>query len=245
MLLNEEWFVENIVEEKYLELLKRNYPQHQLKDLFLLNIDLRLLYLKHILMIENSLKNALLHQLFNDNVQNLDNATFLNPEHLAQMKTALRLIRAGYNKYNRSGVLKSRTIRSLIEVMSFEWIMKLLQTLNDKSIAKIAHYFGIKEFNDSKILLEQLEYIKDVRNYLSHNFKVLAIQFKYKERFAYYEQTLNANNDHHYLHLLITRFSSKNQLLAPFNVDYENLFNSYDVKIYDCVKEDTQSIIHT
>ncbi|WP_425376734.1 hypothetical protein [Spiroplasma endosymbiont of Aleiodes alternator] len=61
MLLNEEWFAENIVEEKYLELLKRNYPQHQLKDLLLLNIDLRLLYLKHILMIENSLKNALLH----------------------------------------------------------------------------------------------------------------------------------------------------------------------------------------
>ncbi|BET38988.1 hypothetical protein [Spiroplasma ixodetis] len=111
------------------------------------------MYLKHILMIENSLKNALLHQLFNDNVQNLDNATFLNPEHLAQMKTALGLIRAVYNKYNRSGILKSRTIRSLIEVISFEWTMKLLQTLNDKSIAKIAHYFGIKEFNDSKILL--------------------------------------------------------------------------------------------
>lgn len=87
MLLNEEWFAENIVEEKYLKLLKRNYPQHQ---------------------------------LFNDTVQNLDKATFFNPEHLAQMKTALRLIRAGYNKYNRSGVLKSRTIRSLIEVMSFE-----------------------------------------------------------------------------------------------------------------------------
>lgn len=114
MLLNEELFVENIVEEKYLELLKRNYPQHQLKYLLLLNIDLRLLYLKHILMIENSLKNALLHQIFNDNVQNLDNSTFLNPEHLSQMKTALGLIRAGYNKYNRSGILKSPTIRSLI-----------------------------------------------------------------------------------------------------------------------------------
>lgn len=245
MLLTEEWIAENIVEEKYFQLLKRNYPQHTLQNLLLLNIDLRLLYLKHILMIENSLKNVLLHQLFNDNVQNIANASFLNQEHLLQMKTASRLIRAGYNKYGRSGVLKSKTIRSLIEVMSFESTMKLLQTLNDNSIVKIAHYFGIKEFNDSKILLEQLEYIKDVRNYLSHNFKVLAIQFKYKERFAYYEQTLNANNDHHYLHLLITRFSSKNQLLVPFNIDYQKLFDSYDVKIHDSFKAETDSIIHT
>lgn len=245
MSVNEEWLAAYVIEEKYLQLLKRNYPQHQLKNLLLLNIDLRLLYLKHILMIENSLKNALLHQLVNDNVQNLDNASFLNPEHLAQMKTAFRLIRAGYNKYHRSGILKSRTIRSLIEVMSFEWTMNLLQTLNDKSIAKIANYFGIKEFHDSKVLLEQLAYIKDVRNYLSHNFKVLAIQFKYKERFTYYEQTLNANNDHHYLHLLITRFSSKSQLLAPFNVDYEKLFNSYDVKIDDCVKQENNGIMAT
>lgn len=245
MALNEEWFIENIVEEKYLELLKRNYPQHQLKNLLLLNIDLRLLYLKHILMIENSLKNALLHQLFNDNIQNLNNVEFLDSEHLEKIKSSSRLIRTGYNKYHRSGVLKSRTIRSLIEVMSFEWTMNLLQTLNDKSITKIAHYFGIKEFNDSKILLEQLEYIKDIRNYLSHNFKVLAIQFRYKERFAYYEQTLNANNDHHYLHLLITRFSSKNQLLSPFNIEYEKLFNSYDVKMHDCIKEENDNIVHT
>lgn len=241
MALNETWMAENIVEEKYLDLLKRNYPQHNLQNLLLLNIDLRLLYLKHILMIENSLKHALLHQLLNDNIQNVNNTTYLNPEHLEQMKTALHLIRVGYNKYGRSGVLKSRTIRSLLEVTSFEWTMNLLQTLNHKSIAKIAHYFGINDFNDRKMLLEQLEYIKDVRNYLSHNFKVLCIQFKHKERFAYYEQTLSATNDHHYLHLLITRFSSKNELLPPFNSDYEKLFKNYEVKIHDCVKMQNDS----
>lgn len=245
MHLNESWITEHIVEEKYLDLLKRNYPQHDLQNLLLLNIDLRLLYLKHILMIENSLKYALLQQLLNDNIQNVNNITYLNPEHLEQMKTALHLIRTGYHKYGRNGVLKSRTIRSLLEVMSFEWTMNLLQTLNHKSIAKIAHYFGINDFNDSKILLEQLEYIKDIRNYLSHNFKVLGIQFKHKERFAYYEQTLNATNDHHYLHLLISRFSSRSQLLPPFNSDYEKLFKNYEVKIHDCVKEPTDTRVQS
>ncbi|WP_342275865.1 Abi family protein [Spiroplasma endosymbiont of Nebria brevicollis] len=245
MPLNESWIIEHIVEEKYLDLLKRNYPQHDLQNLLLLNIDLRLLYLKHILMIENSLKYALLQQLLSDNIQNVNNTTYLNPDHLEQMKTALHLIRAGYNKYGRSGVLKSRTIRSLLEVMSFEWTMSLLQTLNHKSIAKIAHYFGIKDFNDRKILLEQLEYIKDVRNYLSHNFKVLGVQFKHKERFAYYEQALNATNEHHYLHLLIDRFSSKNELLPRFNSDYEKLFKNYEVKIHDCVKEQTDTRVQS
>lgn len=236
MELNHAWFSEHIVDTKYLDLLKRQYPQHQLKKLLLLNIDLRLLYLKHILMIENSLKNALLIQLCNDNMQNFENTTDLNPDLLAQMKSGLHLIRSDYNKYRRNGVLKSRTIRSLLQVMSFEWTINLLQVLNQASITKIANYFGINEINDSKVLLEQLEYIKDVRNYLSHNFKILGIHFKTKKRFNYYEQTLNASNDHHYLHLLITRFASKNQLLTPFNQDYETLFNKYQVKVNNSFK---------
>jgi len=52
--------VENLVDEKYLEQLKKSYPNHSLDELLLLNVDLRLLYLKHIFMIENSLKKILL-----------------------------------------------------------------------------------------------------------------------------------------------------------------------------------------
>lgn len=230
MATSQEWLATNIVDEKYLEQLKKVYPNHQLEKLLLLNIDLRLLYLKHLFMIENSLKNILLHQMFITEIQNLENSHFLNQEHLKNLRKARRVIRAGYHKYSRNGVLKSKTIRSLIEVMSFESIMNLLRTLNDESLKKVAQYFGINEYDSQAILLEQLEYLKDIRNYLSHNFKVLGIHFNQKRNNNNsYQQELRANNDHHYLHLLIERYSSKNQILAVFTNEYKNLFQNYQV----------------
>lgn len=236
MELTETWLAENIVDEKYLEQLKRIYPNHRLEKLLLLNVDLRLLYLKHLFMIENSLKTILLHQMFINELQNIENSHFLNQDHLRNLRIARRVIRAGYHKYTRNGVLKSKTIRSLIEVMSFESIMNLLDTLNDDSLKKIAIYFGLKEHNNQNILLEQLNYLKDVRNYLSHNFKVLGIHFNQKRNNNNnYQQELGANNDHHYLHLLIERFSSKSQLLLLFTKEYQELFQRYNVIFNDSI----------
>lgn len=230
MTVSQTWLATNIVDEKYLEQLKKVYPNHNLEKLLLLNIDLRLLYLKHLFMIENSLKNILLHQMFINELQNFENSHFLNQEHLKNLRKARRVIRAGYHKYSRNGVLKSKTIRSLIEVMSFESIMSLLQTLNDQNLKKVALYFGLNEHNNQDILLEQLEYLKDIRNYLSHNFKVLSVHFNQKRNDNNsYQQELRANNDHHYLHLLIERYSSKNQILAVFSDEYKNLFKNYEV----------------
>lgn len=230
MSISETWLATNIVDEKYLQQIRKSYPNHDLEKLLSLNIDLRLLYLKHLFMIENSLKNILLHQMFINELQNLENSHFLNQEHLKNLRQARRVIRAGYHKYSRNGVLKSKTIRSLIEVMSFESIMSLLQTLNDENLKKVAQYFGLNEHNNHYILLEQLEYLKDVRNYLSHNFKVLNVQFNQKRSHNNsYQQELGANNDHHYLQLLIERYSSKNQILPIFTDEYKQLFNNYQV----------------
>lgn len=232
MTVSQTWLATNIVDEKYLEQLKKVYPSHDLEKLLLLNIDLRLLYLKHLFMIENSLKNILLHQMFISEIQNLENSHFLNQEHLKNLRRARRVIRSGYHKYSRNGVLKSKTIRSLIEVMSFESIMNLLQTLNNESLRKVAEYFGLHEHNSNIILLEQLEYLKDIRNYLSHNFKVLGIHFNQKRGSNNaYQQELGASNDHHYLHILIERYSSKNQILAVFTNEYKTLFQSYRVNL--------------
>ncbi|MGL5268409.1 MAG: Abi family protein [Spiroplasma sp.] len=241
--LSERWIAENIVDEKYLEQLKKTYPNHDLKKLLLLNVDLRLLYLKHLFMIENSLKNVLLRQTFINELQNLENSYFLNQEHLKKLRTARRVIRTGYYKYHRNGILKSKTIRSLIEVMSFESIMNLLQTLNDDNLKKIAKYFGLNEYNSSDILLEQLEYLKNIRNYLSHNFKILNVYFNQKRsNNNFYQQELAANNDHHYLHLLINRYSSKNQLLLNFTEEYQKLFQSYKVSLNDTIISSTNSV---
>lgn len=248
MALSEAWLGKNIVDERYLEQLKKHYPNHDLEKLLLLNIDLRLLYLKHLFMIENSLKNILLHQMFISEIQNLDNSYFLNPEHLKNLRAARRVIRSGYHKYTRNGVLKSKTIRSLIEVMSFEAIMNLLHTLNNESLKKIALYFGINDYHNEDILLEQLNYLKDVRNYLSHNFKVLAIYFNQKRfnqkynKSNNYQQELVANNDHHYLHLLLDRFSSKNQLLASFTEEYKKLFQTYNTNFNERINDTVSAI---
>lgn len=242
--LSETWIVENIVDEKYLEQLKKAYPNHDLKKILLLNIDLRLLYLKHLFMIENSLKNILLRQMFINELQNLENSYFLDQDHLKSLRTARRVIRAGYHKYHRNGVLKSKTIRSLIEVMSFESIMNLLQTLNDENLKKIAEYFGLNEYNNQDILLEQLEYLKNIRNYLSHNFKVLNTQFNQRRNNnnSYQQELTNANNNHHYLHLLVNRYSSKNQLLANFNQEYQKLFQSYKVSLNGTIINSSDSV---
>lgn len=229
MALSETWLVENLVDEKYLQQLKQNYPNHSLDELLLLNVDLRLLYLKHIFMIENSLKKILLRQLFISEIQNLDNSHYLNQDHLKNLRAARRVIRSGYYKYSHNGVLKSKTIRSLFEVMSFESILSLLETLNNDNINKIAEYFGINDFNKQRVLMEQLNYIKDIRNYLSHNFKVLGIHFNLKGNNNYYQQELGADNDHHYLHLLVDRFSSKSQILPSFNNEYQQLFHKYNI----------------
>ncbi len=229
MALSETWLVENLVDEKYLEQLKKSYPNHSLDELLLLNVDLRLLYLKHIFMIENSLKKILLRQLFISEIQNLDNSHYLNQDHLKNLRAARRVIRSGYYKYSHNGVLKSKTIRSLFEVMSFESILSLLETLNNDNINKIAEYFGISDFNKQRILMEQLNYIKDIRNYLSHNFKVLGVHFNLKGNNNYYQQELAADNDHHYLHLLVERFSSKSQILPSFNNEYQRLFQKYNI----------------
>jgi len=221
--------VENLVDEKYLEQLKKSYPNHSLDELLLLNVDLRLLYLKHIFMIENSLKKILLRQLFISEIQNLDNSHYLNQDHLKNLRAARRVIRSGYYKYSHNGVLKSKTIRSLFEVMSFESILSLLETLNNDNINKIAEYFGINDFNKQQVLMEQLNYIKDIRNYLSHNFKVLGVHFNLKGNNNYYQQELVADNDHHYLHLLVERFSSKSQILPNFNNEYQRLFQKYNI----------------
>gem|GEM_PF-829820 len=221
--------VENLVDEKYLEQLKKSYPNHSLDELLLLNVDLRLLYLKHIFMIENSLKKILLRQLFISEIQNLDNSHYLNQDHLKNLRAARRVIRSGYYKYSHNGVLKSKTIRSLFEVMSFESILSLLETLNNDNINKIAEYFGINDFNKQRVLMEQLNYIKDIRNYLSHNFKVLGVHFNLKGNNNYYQQELAADNDHHYLHLLVERFSSKSQILPNFNNEYQQLFQKYNI----------------
>jgi len=221
--------VENLVDEKYLEQLKKSYPNHSLDELLLLNVDLRLLYLKHIFMIENSLKKILLRQLFISEIQNLDNSHYLNQDHLKNLRAARRVIRSGYYKYSHNGVLKSKTIRSLFEVMSFESILSLLETLNNDNINKIAEYFGINDFNKQQVLIEQLNYIKDIRNYLSHNFKVLGVHFNLKGNNNYYQQELAADNDHHYLHLLVERFSSKSQILPNFNNEYQRLFQKYNI----------------
>lgn len=243
MSASQTWLATNIVDEKYLEQLKKVYPNHNLEKLLLLNIDLRLLYLKHLFMIENSLKNILLHQMFINELQNFENSHFLNQEHLKNLRQARRVIRAGYHKYSRNGVLKSKTIRSLIEVMSFESIMNLLQTLNDESLKKVAQYFGLNEHNNQNILLEQLEYLKDVRNYLSHNFKVLGIHFNQKRNNnSSYQQELRANNNHHYLLLLIERYSSKNQILAVFTDEYKRLFQSYEVHHNDNISSSTSNV---
>ncbi|MCL8209520.1 Abi family protein [Spiroplasma attinicola] len=229
MALSETWLVENLVDEKYLEQLKKSYPNHSLDELLLLNVDLRLLYLKHIFMIENSLKKILLRQLFISEIQNLDNSHYLNQDHLKNLRAARRVIRSGYYKYSHNGVLKSKTIRSLFEVMSFESILSLLETLNNDNINKIAEYFGINDFNKQRVLMEQLNYIKDIRNYLSHNFKVLGVHFNLKGNNNYYQQELAADNDHHYLHLLVERFSSKSQILPNFNNEYQRLFQKYNI----------------
>ncbi|MCL6429160.1 hypothetical protein LT335_00722 [Spiroplasma sp. JKS002669] len=229
MALSETWLVENLVDEKYLEQLKKSYPNHSLDELLLLNVDLRLLYLKHIFMIENSLKKILLRQLFISEIQNLDNSHYLNQDHLKNLRAARRVIRSGYYKYSHNGVLKSKTIRSLFEVMSFESILSLLETLNNDNINKIAEYFGINDFNKQRVLMEQLNYIKDIRNYLSHNFKVLGVHFNLKGNNNYYQQELAADNDHHYLHLLVERFSSKSQILPNFNNEYQQLFQKYNI----------------
>lgn len=229
MALSETWLVENLVDEKYLEQLKKSYPNHSLDELLLLNVDLRLLYLKHIFMIENSLKKILLRQLFISEIQNLDNSHYLNQDHLKNLRAARRVIRSGYYKYSHNGVLKSKTIRSLFEVMSFESILSLLETLNNDNINKIAEYFGINDFNKQQVLMEQLNYIKDIRNYLSHNFKVLGVHFNLKGNNNYYQQELAADNDHHYLHLLVERFSSKSQILPNFNNEYQQLFQKYNI----------------
>lgn len=229
MALSETWLVENLVDEKYLEQLKKSYPNHSLDELLLLNVDLRLLYLKHIFMIENSLKKILLRQLFISEIQNLDNSHYLNQDHLKNLRAARRVIRSGYYKYSHNGVLKSKTIRSLFEVMSFESILSLLETLNNDNINKIAEYFGINDFNKQQVLIEQLNYIKDIRNYLSHNFKVLGVHFNLKGNNNYYQQELAADNDHHYLHLLVERFSSKSQILPNFNNEYQRLFQKYNI----------------
>lgn len=229
MALSETWLVENLVDEKYLEQLKKSYPNHSLDELLLLNVDLRLLYLKHIFMIENSLKKILLRQLFISEIQNLDNSHYLNQDHLKNLRAARRVIRSGYYKYSHNGVLKSKTIRSLFEVMSFESILSLLETLNNDNINKIAEYFGINDFNKQQVLMEQLNYIKDIRNYLSHNFKVLGVHFNLKGNNNYYQQELVADNDHHYLHLLVERFSSKSQILPNFNNEYQRLFQKYNI----------------
>lgn len=229
MALSETWLVENLVDEKYLEQLKKIYPNHSLDELLLLNVDLRLLYLKHIFMIENSLKKILLRQLFISEIQNLDNSHYLNQDHLKNLRAARRVIRSGYYKYSHNGVLKSKTIRSLFEVMSFESILSLLETLNNDNINKIAEYFGINDFNKQRVLMEQLNYIKDIRNYLSHNFKVLGVHFNLKGNNNYYQQELAADNDHHYLHLLVERFSSKSQILPNFNNEYQQLFQKYNI----------------
>lgn len=229
MALSETWLVENLVDEKYLGQLKKSYPNHDLNELLLLNVDLRLLYLKHIFMIENSLKKILLRQLFINEIQNLDNSHYLNQDHLKNLRAAKRVIRSGYYKYSHNGVLKSKTIRSLFEVMSFESILSLLATLNNDNINKIAEYFEIDDFNKQKILIEQLNYIKDIRNYLSHNFKVLGVHFNLKGNHNYYQQELVADNDHHYLHLLVDHFSSKSQILPSFNDEYQRLFQKYNI----------------
>ncbi|MDQ7982612.1 MAG: Abi family protein [Spiroplasma sp.] len=233
MALSETWLVENLVDEKYLGQLKKSYPNHDLDWLLLLNVDLRLLYLKHIFMIENSLKKILLRQLSMSDLQNLDGNHYLNQEHLKNLRAARRIIRSGYYKYSHNGVLKSKTLRSLFEVMSFESILSLLETLNIDALNKITDYFGIHDFNKQQILFEQLNYIKDIRNYLSHNFKVLGIHFIQKGNNNYYQQDLQADNDHHYLHLLIDRFSSKSQILPSFNDDYQKLFNRYNINNFN------------
>lgn len=229
MALSETWLVENLVDEKYLGQLKKSYPNHDLDKLLVLNVDLRLLYLKHIFMIENSLKKILLRQLFISEIQNLDNSHYLNQDHLKNLRAARRVIRTGYYKYSHNGVLKSKTIRSLFEVMSFESILSLLETLNSENLDKIAEYFGINEFNKQQVLIEQLTYVKDIRNYLSHNFKVLGVHFNNKGNNNYYQQELEADNDHHYLHLLVDRFSSKSQILPSFNDEYQRLFQKYNI----------------
>lgn len=225
---SESWIVQNIVDEKYLQQLKRIYPNHDLEKLLLLNLDLRLLYLKYLFMIENSLKNILLHQMFISELQNFENSYFLNQEHLKNLRATKRVIRAGYHKYSRSGILKSKTIRSLIEVMSFESIMNLLQTLNDENLKKVAQYFGLNEYNNKELLLQQLEYLKNVRNYLSHNFKVLGINF-YQRHGNNNSLQQGINNDHSYLQLLIERYSNKNKLLRVFSEEYKKLFKNYQV----------------
>lgn len=243
MELSETWIIENVVDEKYLEQLKKAYPNHELKKILLLNIDLRLLYLKYLFMIENSLKNILLHQMFINELQNFENSCFLDQDHLKQLRTARRVIRTGYHKYHRAGMLKSKTIRSLIEVMSFESIMNLLQTLNDDSLKKIAEYFGLKEYNSQNILLEQLEYLKNMRNYLSHNFKVLNTQFNQRRNsnISFQQELINANNSNQYLHLLINRYSKKNQLLVNFNQEYQKLFQRYEINLNDTIISSTEN----
>jgi len=107
--------------------------------------------------------------------------------------------------------------------------MNLLQTLNSENLKKIAQYFDLNEYNNQDILLEQLEYLKDVRNYLSHNFKVLTISSIYKSNNNFYQQKLDDKIAHHYLHMLIDRYSSKNQLLKNFTKEYQELFQNYQI----------------
>lgn len=233
----EKWLSDNIVDEKYLLVLKKFYPQKDLEKLLLLNIDLRMLYLKHILMIENLLKNILLQQPFISELQNINNVFIFNQQDWKHLKLGQKLIRKGYSKYRRRGILNSKTISSLIEVMSFEWIMKLLETLTDNNLSKIAHAFGITEFKNHEILIEQLIYLKDIRNYLSHNFKVLAVHFSPKRTTFHYQQDLQANNGHHYLHIIINRFSHQNKILADFNEEYQQLFHTYDISINNNLRE--------
>lgn len=231
MNISETWVLENIIDEKYIEQLKRYYANQNLEKILLLNIDLRLLYLKHIFMIENSLKKMLLNQIVNHEIQSMDKTYYLNIDNLKNLKLTRRCIRSGYHKYSRNGFLKSKNIHNLIEVMSFESIMNLLKTLNNESLKKVAVYFGINEYDSQNILIEQLDFLKDVRNYLSHNFKVLMIHFSKKNSGSYYQNQLGANNDHHYLHIIIDHYSSKSQVLKKFSQEYQELFQNYQITI--------------
>lgn len=69
------------------------------------------------------------------------------------------------------------------------------------------------------------------------------MQFNQRRNNNCYQQELtNATNDHHYLNLLINRYSSKNQLLANFNQEYQKLFQSYEVNLNGTIINNSDSV---
>lgn len=230
-MVSKKWINDNVISEKYLNSILNSYSSKNYEQLLLLNIDLRMLYLKYILMIENNLKHIILKKI--KTIENTSDFHKIVKSIWKSEKLGNKLIRNGYNKYYRSHILKHKSLKNLVKVMSFEWTMKFLENFNNETLKQIANYFEFPIEENYIFLFNELNYLKDMRNYFSHNFKVINIDLKPKNKDLlniYYQHSKEEKKL--FLNSIIAKYSKKIIILEDFNSEFKKLLDKYNIEEY-------------